>query len=136
MKPFKEFMDAIGERESGNNYRCVNSIGYIGKYQFGRARLYDLDYSLDGWHPANRPALKMVTKENFLLNNDLQDHLFKKHVALLAKIIIAKYPEEIKKYSLSGMIAGAHLKGMGGLKQFIDGKDNADAFGTKISEYI
>jgi len=34
------------------------------------------------------------------------------------------------------LVAGAHLKGLGGVRKFLKGKDNADAYGTKISEYI
>ncbi len=38
--------------------------------------------------------------------------------------------------TISGLVAGAHLKGIGGVKKFLKGKDNADAYGTMISEYI
>lgn len=38
--------------------------------------------------------------------------------------------------TISGLVAGAHLKGIGGVRKFLKGKDNADAYGTKISEYI
>jgi len=38
--------------------------------------------------------------------------------------------------TISGLVAGAHLKGLGGVRKFLKGKDNADAYGTKISEYI
>lgn len=34
----------IGERESSNNYRAVNQYNYLGKYQFGAARLVDMGY--------------------------------------------------------------------------------------------
>lgn len=136
MKPYKEFVDEIGKRESSNNYRCVNTLGFLGRFQFGKARLYDLGYSIDGWHPASRPALNVITKDQFLLDNNLQDQLFDKHVSGLGSIIKNKYAEGIQKYSLSGLIAGAHLKGIGGVKSFLAGNDNADAYGTKISEYI
>ncbi len=38
--------------------------------------------------------------------------------------------------TISGSVAGAYLKGLGGVRKFLKGKDNADAYGTKISEYI
>lgn len=50
------FKAAIGIHESGNNYGAVNSIGYIGKYQFGAAALTDLGYiklSVYQQYPAN-----------------------------------------------------------------------------------
>jgi hypothetical protein len=33
------FLEAIAINESGNNYRKVNNLGYLGKYQFGRETL-------------------------------------------------------------------------------------------------
>ena len=36
IKNHSSFLDAIGHRESTNNYKAVNQFGYLGKYQFGR----------------------------------------------------------------------------------------------------
>ena len=38
------YYNAIGKRESGNNYKSVNSVGYIGKYQMGEAAMIDAGY--------------------------------------------------------------------------------------------
>ena len=51
-KGHKEFLDAIGHRESGNRYDIVNSYGYLGRYQFGKATLKGLGFK--------------VTKDEFL----------------------------------------------------------------------
>mgnify|MGYP001440907148 CR=1 FL=1 len=137
MKSYEEFRKDLGQRESGNNYKAVNTIGYLGRYQFGKPRLYDLGYSIDGWHPANMEPKTIITKEQFLNDTALQDELFDKHVDDLVKRIKKAINQEIiEKYTLSGLVAGAHLKGIGGVKEFIQGNDNADAYGTKISEYI
>ncbi len=40
----QELKNAIGQRESGGNYRAENQFGYVGKYQFGLATLYDEGY--------------------------------------------------------------------------------------------
>jgi hypothetical protein len=34
---FIGFKEALGYRESENKYKTVNSLGYLGKYQFGNA---------------------------------------------------------------------------------------------------
>jgi hypothetical protein len=136
MKTYQEFKNDLGKRESGNNYQIINTLGFLGRFQFGKPRLYDLGFSIDGWHPKGAAPKKIITKEQFLNDPVLQDQLFDKHVISLAKTIRNKYPEGIKKYSLSGLVAGAHLKGLGGVKEFLNGKDNADAYGTQISEYI
>src|SRR5210317_982777 len=39
VKNHSTFLDAIGFRESSNNYKAVNQFGYLGKYQFGRKTL-------------------------------------------------------------------------------------------------
>ena len=51
------FLDALGERESSGDYGVVNTLGYLGKYQFGELALIDVGYySADGtaandWKP-------------------------------------------------------------------------------------
>jgi hypothetical protein len=40
----QELKNIIGQRESNNDYRAENQFGYIGKYQFGLAALYDEGY--------------------------------------------------------------------------------------------
>jgi hypothetical protein len=62
--------------------------------------------------------------------HNLADSIAKKHADALGKTINGI------EITLSGLVAGAHLKGLGGVKQFLQGKDNEDALGTKISEYI
>lgn len=41
---YDAYRHAIGIHESGSNYGSVNSIGFIGKYQFGAGALTDLGY--------------------------------------------------------------------------------------------
>ena len=36
----KDFLDAIGFKESGNRYDIVNRYGYMGRYQFGKLSSY------------------------------------------------------------------------------------------------
>lgn len=136
MKSYLEFKNALGQRESGNNYQIVNTLGFLGRFQFGKPRLYDLGYSVDGYAPKGMQPKIAITRDHFLNNPELQDQLFDKHVSALGRTIKNKYPEGVIKYSLSGLVAGAHLKGLGGVRDFLNGKDNADAYGTQISEYI
>jgi hypothetical protein len=44
MASYRDFLDALGERESGGDYGVVNSYGYLGKYQFGELALIDVGY--------------------------------------------------------------------------------------------
>ena len=38
-KSFTGFKEALGFKESQNDYKRINKLGYLGKYQFGRSTL-------------------------------------------------------------------------------------------------
>ena len=142
MKSYKDFRDALGFRESGGRYDSLNSFGYMGKYQFGKPRLYDLGFSIDGWHPKGRRQKAYLTKKEFLNTPSLQEMLFLKHVAQLKHLITKRYSKHFGKkilgieVTLSGLVAGAHLKGLGGVRQYLRGINNKDGYGTEIVEYV
>src|SRR3990167_3933275 len=77
-----DFFNALGERESNNDYKIVNTLGYLGRWQFGKPRLYDLGISIDGYHPKDRSILKVISKEKFLDDVLLQDMCILKSVRL------------------------------------------------------
>ena len=140
MKNFEDFREDLGHRESTNNYQCVNEWGFMGRWQFGKPRLWDLGISIDGWHPKGKSPVQsgktIMSVDSFLKDSTLQDKIFRLHVVKHLKYIRRKYKQHIPKYSESGLVAGVHLKGFGGLDDFLDGDDNVDGLGTKISEYI
>jgi hypothetical protein len=135
---FEDFKNDLGERESSNNYYIVNDFGYLGRWQFGKTRLFDLGISINGYCPKGwtLEGKKIMTVGEFLQDEKLQDRIFKKHVKNILSYLRTHYKEAIEKYTESGLVAGVHLKGFGGLDKFLKGEDNSDAFGTKISEYI
>ena len=127
---FIGFKEAIGYRESENKYKKINSLGYMGKYQFGSETLKSV-----GIHDA---AL-------FLRSPKMQERAF---VALLAKNkwilqdIIEKYDGKVVNGILvteSGILAAAHLGGAGSVKRYFkhNGKKFIkDAYGTSIRSYM
>ena len=44
MKTLQQFLNDLGIRESGGNYRAFNRYGYAGKYQMGETALVDAGY--------------------------------------------------------------------------------------------
>lgn len=138
-----DFLVALGHRESSSNYEAKNNYGFMGRWQFGKPRLYDLGISLDGWHPKDQPQKRNMSWIEFKKDTLMQDMVVLRHVRDLKHQILRK-PREFKigeqvngvTITLSGLVAGAHLKGMGGVKNILAGNDNVDAYGTKISEYI
>lgn len=143
-----DFLNALGNRESNNDYKRVNKYGFAGRWQFGKMRLYDFGYSLNGYSPKNRPVLKFISLTEFLNNPKLQCEIMRKHVESWIKVIEKRYKKYIGKdiagvnITVSGMVAGLHLKGEGtekypGLRQFLEsGNSNVDGMGTEITEYI
>lgn len=129
-KFFIGFKEALAFKESQGKYYKVNTLGYMGKYQFGKETLKTI-----GIHDSLA----------FLRNPKLQEKAF---VALLAK---NKWElrDEIKKYSgkiiggvkitESGILAAAHLGGVGSVKRFLCSngeKKCRDDYGTSIKSYM
>lgn len=142
MKSYDQFKDDLGKRESSNNYQCVNDYGFLGRYQFGMPRLCDLGVCRKGdgdqlvWNQG-------LTKDLFLNSPDLQDAVFDLHVGLYRVYLLSRYQRYLNKdnsgvpTTLSGCVAGVHLKGPGGLYKFLVKKiDSADALGTNVSDYV
>ena len=46
VKNHDAFLEAIGQKESSNNYKAVNKLGYMGKYQFGASTLKTLNINV------------------------------------------------------------------------------------------
>lgn len=129
-KTFTGFKEALAFRESQGRYTLINSLGYMGKYQFGRAALR---------------AIGIKDNSEFLNNPRLQEKAFK---ALLAK---NKWElrKEIEMYdgkvingvvvTESGILAAAHLGGAGSVKKFFrsNGKRAIkDNYGTSLKSYM
>jgi hypothetical protein len=124
-----DFLQAIGHKESGNNYNVVNTYGYMGKYQFGASTLKGLGFK--------------VTKEEFLNNPALQEEAMQALLEHNRK----KLKRQIEKYcgetihgvyiTESGILAAAHLAGQGNVKKFFrKGYEFKDGYGTSMTSYM
>mgnify|MGYP003531569192 FL=1 len=129
-KSFIEFKEALAERESAGEYDIVNSYGYMGKYQFGKAAL---------------KTIGINDSKEFLGNPAMQEKAF---IALLQinKWILRK---EISKFqgkriggvliTESGILAAAHLGGAGSVQDFLRSNGSvsfSDGYGTNIRNYF
>ena len=148
MKDFEQFASAMREQESGNDYSVVNKEGYMGAYQFGKERLYDLGYSLDGYAPKGKPRKTVLPKNIFLSDHFLQEKLFRIHCSLWKTYANKHYAEFIGsivlgiEITLSGLVAGLHLLGPGsdarpGVTQFLQrGIVGKDGNKTPVTLYL
>lgn len=126
------FMRHMSMVESDNNHRVVNRFGMMGKYQFSPRTLQGLGFN--------------VSKEQFLADPELQDEAMIKLIQnnkrelrsiirqFSGKVVNGVYVTE------SGIIAGAHLVGTGGVLAFFYpekyGHNTADGNGTPVSLYM
>lgn len=143
---FREFAYLLGQRESNNDYEAKNSFGYLGAYQFGMARLCDLGLTERVKDGMSNDCFKWkdgMSEDMFLNSPEVQDQLFFRHCTDLAGIINKEFGNEIGKQkhgvmiTLSGLIAGAHLLGLGGVRNFINkGEVGKDGYNTSIKDYI
>lgn len=127
---FIGYKEAIGFKESQGKYRKINSLGYLGKYQFGIETLKTI-----GIH----------NSEAFLNSPRMQEKAF---IALLAKNkwelrdVIERYDGTILngiRITESGILAAAHLAGVGSVKKFFRYKGKRfikDIYGTSLRSYL
>ncbi len=129
-KSYNGFKEALAFKESQGRYQVVNTLGYLGKYQFGRSTL---------------KLMGVSNTTDFLNNASLQEKVFEVNVARNKWIL----RRDIKRFNgkriggveitESGIIAAAHLAGAGNVKKFLRSygkKDVADAYGSTISYYM
>lgn len=105
------------------DYSKANSLGFMGKYQFGRARLADL-----GFHGSSR---------DFLDNPQLQEDMMTKHVQdyigrMKSDGII---DDTTPAAAVAGKLAFAHISGYGGLKKQ-SGAVDANGVGGSMYEKV
>lgn len=114
----------------------------LGLYQFTTDRIKDI---------ANYLNVSVPSNSTFLNSPSMQDYFFNAHIYLILKDIennnlqsfIGQSVEGAHNYpyvtniELWGIVAGAHLGGSQGVKNFlIDGTDPHDSNNTYISDYI
>lgn len=129
-KTFDTFKEVLAHRESGGNYRIVNTLGYLGKYQFGASTLH---------------TLGIYNTKSFLGSPELQEIAFVYNVARNKWIL----RNEIRNFrgqrvngvliTESGIIAAAHLSGPGNVKKYLrsrGGNNAKDAYGTSLQNYM
>lgn len=124
------FREALAFKESRGDYFVTNTLGYLGKYQFGIGTL-----QLMGIYNATR----------FLQNPELQERVFESNLARNKWILRRDIPRFVGKringveVTESGILAAAHLAGAGNVKKFLrsyGSEEVADAYGTTITEYM
>jgi hypothetical protein len=134
-KEFNRLMTDIGERESNQDWRVINKIGCIGKYQFHINTLHKIGYV--------EINLTNFRKDPGIFPPEMQDEAFMALVELnerALKEFDAYLGQSIKGVLItkSGLIAAAHLGGIRSVWLFLTTKNRnpKDIFGTSIKDYM
>ena len=129
-KFFIAYKEALAFKESQGKYKKVNTLGYMGKYQFGKSTLQ---------------SIGVYDHHAFINNPKMQERAF---IALLAKNkyelrdVIKKYDGKVVRGILiteSGILAAAHLGGVGSVKKYFRSNGRTakkDSYGTSIESYM
>jgi nucleoid-associated protein YgaU len=175
---FRDMLEALGAFESGlppgnpNQYKVENSLGFMGKYQFGEALLIDLGYyntpnpyigggngvDKNYWRGTWTGKKGINSKEQFLNSPDVQELAIREAFALNWKRVndtLAGQGKSVNDYlgkaktfndngvsktitiTLSGILAGAHLRGPYGVANLLlNDQVSHDEYGTSILRYI
>lgn len=124
------FKEALAFKESQGNYFVVNTLGYLGKYQFGKGTL---------------KIIGIYNTAKFLKTPKLQEKAFEANVArnkwILRKDIKRSVGRKINGVVVteSGILAAAHLAGPGSVKKYLrsGGRQGfSDAYGTTVKHYM
>ena len=124
------FKEAIAFKESQGKYSAINTLGYLGKYQFGITTL---------------DVLGVKNSQKFLKNPALQEKVFlanaKRNKWVLRRDIKRFVGKKIDgiRVTESGILAAAHLAGPGSVKRYLRSYGAlgfADAYGTDIPSYM
>ena len=109
-KSFIGFKEAVGFKESQGRYSVVNTLGYMGKYQFGRGTL---------------KLIGVYNTSNFMNDPNIQEKAFEANLSRNKWVL----RRDIKRFvgktiagvrvTESGMLAAAHLGGPGSVKKFL-----------------
>ncbi len=152
MATFGDFLQALGNKESSGNYGAINQLNYLGKYQMGEAALIDAGYYTADGTKKNDWSGTWIGKDGVNSWQDFVNSPQAQENAILD--YIDKQWGYIKNYGMdkyigqtingvliteSGLIAAAHLGGIGNLINYLksDGKnDFKDGNKTPISSYM
>ena len=152
-RDYAAFFAALRFKESRGDYQAVNTLNFLGAYQFGEAALIDLGYvrrdsdiydNNFGGGFTGKNGIRSV--QDFLKRNRVQDNAAEEWMRIMWRYIEA---EGLHRYawqevggqtlSPSGMRAATHLLGSGALKRFVetDGRaDIRDPYGMPLTVYI
>ena len=141
---YDDFLDALGFRESTDNYALVNRYGYMGRYQMGGPALEEAGFKdEDGWTELAH-SYGIYDQADFLNCPEGQDAAVKAYHETVCSYIRYYGLEQYigtdycgVRVTRSGLLASCHLVGIGAMIDALDSGEPAyDGNQTPASEYM
>lgn len=127
---FVGFKEAVGFKESEGKYKKVNSLGYLGKYQFGIETLktvgvYNVSLFLNSPIMQEKAFIALLARNKWELKEEIERYNGK----IIGGVLVTE----------SGLLAAAHLGGTGSVRRFLksNGKQKCkDVYGASVKSYM
>jgi hypothetical protein len=108
----------------------VNTLGYLGKYQFGSETLKTIGI----YNPNQFLYNPELQEKAFIANSERNKWVLRKDIKRFEGRLIGGV-----RVTESGILAAAHLAGPGSVKKFLrsyGGENFSDAYGTSVKHYM
>lgn len=149
---YADFLKAIAQRESSLNPGASNSLGFKGLFQMGTLAMTDAGYyrsngtGANSWRGTFTGKNGVTSLNAFMSNPDLQVKAITDYYAKVQGYInyfgLSQYIGRTVNgtpITLSGLIAGAHLVGIGELKRYLNSGGTyvpTDSNQVPVTQYI
>lgn len=142
---YDDFLDALGMRESSDDYTKVNRYRYLGRYQMGRSALEDAGFrDEDGAWTSLANSYGIYSEDDYLHSPAGQDAAVTAYHEKLCGYIRAYGLDEYigetycgVEVTQSGLLAACHLVGITGLRRgLVNGQHVYDGNHTPAAEYM
>ena len=129
-KFFIGYKEALAFKESQGKYSKINTLGYMGKYQFGVTTLksigiHDSTAFMRSPKLQEKAFIALLSKNKYLLRKEIDRYSGK----LIGGVLVTE----------SGILAAAHLGGVGSVKKFLKShgkRDIRDNYGSSIKGFM
>ncbi len=141
---WQTYCKVLGKMESGNDYTNVNQFGYAGRWQFGAAALIDHGYVKSGTKGPGAPTADsawtgkdgITSRNKWRSSNSVQDAVMLAYTKAHYNLLLTKgLKPTASKAHVAGLLAAAHLKGVGNAISLTRGVVTHDANGTTTLSY-
>lgn len=144
----RAYFAQTGYTESAGKYNTENTLGYQGKYQFGRSALIDLGYVKPGtpqtpealnnpnnWTGKNGIASAAAFRANPSVQEQaMYDYTKQNYATLQRQGLITDSTDNSR---IAGLLSASHLAGPGNVKNWVNtGTDFQDGYGTSLTSYF